>query len=147
MTAHESTFSNISIKESRINGRGCFAARPFLKDECIGEYDGDLLTDKEADRRYEGEEVTYLFSLDNGKIIDGRNGNGLQYANHSCDPNCYVRIKGNRIFYYASRPIAKDEELTIDYHFDDERMHPCACGADTCRGFMNRLRTEKFKKV
>lgn len=139
-TEHRRISSDIYIAPSRISGRGCFAARAFVEDECMGEYDGDLLSDGEADQRYQGEEATYIFSLGNGKTIDGRKGSGLQYANHSCDPNCYAKVKGNRIFYYASRPIAKEEELTLDYHFDNERMFPCICGAANCRGFMNRAK-------
>lgn len=53
--------------------------------------------------------------------------------NHSCDAN--TRFDGLDVI--ASRAIAPDEELTLDYAtFMDEAAEPfaCRCGAATCRG-------------
>jgi hypothetical protein len=60
-------------------------------------------------------------------------------VNHSCDPNCGVRVSPVCGFdFVAMRPIAAGEEITFDYamrnhvieHFPDR----CLCGAENCRG-------------
>ncbi len=60
-------------------------------------------------------------------------------VNHSCDPNCGVRLNAGQAFdYVARRPIAAGHEVTFDYamrnytidHFPDA----CLCGAPACRG-------------
>ncbi|MEO7311843.1 MAG: SET domain-containing protein-lysine N-methyltransferase [Chitinophagaceae bacterium] len=53
--------------------------------------------------------------------------------NHSCNPN--TAYDGLNVV--SLQPIAKDEELTLDYaHFLDSSMEPfkCNCGAANCRG-------------
>ena len=47
--------------------------------------------------------------------------------NHSCQPNCYIDIKGGVIWIRASRTIRKGEELTYDYNTDGEVLIPCRC--------------------
>ena len=135
------------VRVSPIQGRGVFAARKIEEDEKIGEYIGEIITEKEADLRYpfEGEERhhTFLFRLDNGKIIDAEHGgNAMRFINHSCDPNCEAEEEDGRIFIYAARDIRRGEELAYDYNFILEERHtakqkalyPCYCGAKNCRG-------------
>ncbi len=60
-------------------------------------------------------------------------------VNHSCDPNCGVRLNDEQAFdFVARRSIDAGQELTFDYamrnftidHFPDV----CLCGAARCRG-------------
>jgi uncharacterized protein len=60
-------------------------------------------------------------------------------VNHSCEPNCGVRLNDSAAYdYVALRAIAADEELTWDYatrnytisHFPSE----CLCATTGCRG-------------
>lgn len=60
-------------------------------------------------------------------------------VNHSCDPNCGVRLNENNAFDFVARKrLSIGEEITFDYamrnfkieHFPDA----CLCGADNCRG-------------
>lgn len=60
-------------------------------------------------------------------------------VNHSCDPNCGVRLNAGQAFdFVARRSIDAGQELTFDYamrnytidHFPSE----CLCGAARCRG-------------
>lgn len=60
-------------------------------------------------------------------------------VNHSCDPNCGVRLNAGQAFdYVARRPIAAGQELTFDYamrnHTIDHFPQTCLCGAAECRG-------------
>ena len=50
-----------------------------------------------------------------------------------------ARVRRGRIFYYSRRrPIARGEELTLDYKYGaDVEPIPCRCGAAACRGTIN----------
>jgi SET domain-containing protein len=131
----------IIVKESSIEGTGIFAARDIKQGELIGEYTGDIITQDEADKRYEHEEKTYLFDIGDNQCIDAMYvNNPLKYVNHSCDPNCDDRQEGKRIFYYAKRNIVEGEELTVDYQLivdeDEKDAFGCNCKSRDCRGTM-----------
>ena len=84
----------IVVKNSRIHGRGVYAARKLEKGERIIEYRGERITWKECDRRPPSDpddpNHTFFFSLSDGKhVIDANvGGNAARWINHSCDPNC-----------------------------------------------------------
>lgn len=66
------------------------------------------------------------------------------YINHSCDPNCYVKMRSIRVKdVYALRGIRRGEELTTDYtatsvdqftRDNDWWAMDCNCGSENCRG-------------
>ncbi|HEY5195045.1 MAG TPA: SET domain-containing methyltransferase [Solirubrobacteraceae bacterium] len=60
-------------------------------------------------------------------------------VNHSCDPNCGVRLNDGQAFdFVARRPIGSGQELTFDYAMRnftiDHFPAMCLCGAARCRG-------------
>jgi hypothetical protein len=60
-------------------------------------------------------------------------------VNHSCDPNCGVRLNDEQAFdFVARRPIGAGQELTFDYAMRnftiDHFPAICQCGAPGCRG-------------
>ena len=60
-------------------------------------------------------------------------------VNHSCDPNCGVRLNDEQAFDIVARePIGAGQELTFDYavrNFTIDHFPPvCLCGAAMCRG-------------
>lgn len=60
-------------------------------------------------------------------------------VNHSCDPNCGVRLNDRQAFdFVARRPIGSGQELTFDYAMRnftiDHFPSACLCGAKQCRG-------------
>ncbi len=135
------------IRTSRIQGRGAFATRRIRKGERIIEYAGERISNREADKRYDDTRMhrhhTYLFTLTQRTVVDGRvNGNAARFINHSCEPNCEAVIEDGRIWIDALRTIAQGEELTYDYQYErvsgddeaDEKKYPCSCGATRCRG-------------
>lgn len=133
---------------SEVHGRGAFATEWIRDGARLIEYTGERITEDEADARYEDDDEsqpyhTFLFSLDNGEVVDATyGGNVSRWINHSCDPNCEAVIEDDRIFIEAIREIAPGEELFYDYSFVLEERHtpalkarhPCHCGADNCRG-------------
>jgi hypothetical protein len=124
------------VRPSPIHSVGVYTSTPIRKGVRIVEYDGERITNDEADRRYLGAERTYLYGLDDGiTVIDGI---GIAaYLNHSCDPNCEVDEVKGRVWIRSLREIAAGEELVWDYNlYDDEDPAPCHCGSRKCRGTM-----------
>jgi len=123
-------------RSSPIHAVGVFTTRPIRRGTRIVEYEGERITPKEADRRYQGAARTYLYALDDGKtVIDGKGLGSL--LNHSCDPNCEVDEISGRVWLYAMRNIAAGEELVWEYNLHgDEDPAPCHCGSPKCRGTM-----------
>lgn len=124
------------VRSSPIHAVGVFTTRAIRRGTRLVEYEGERITPKEADRRYEGAARTYLYALDDGKtVIDGKGLGSL--LNHSCDPNCEVDEISGRVWLYAMRNIAAGEELVWEYNLHgDEDPAPCHCGSPKCRGTM-----------
>ena len=65
-------------------------------------------------------------------------GSGAEFINHGCEPNLVARFDHRRVFLSSLRPIARGDELLIDFHVrGDIDPIPCRCGAANCRGFLN----------
>jgi uncharacterized protein len=143
----------LTVRRSRIQGRGAFAARKIRAGACIIEYVGKRVSHEEADRDCDDENPaeahhTFLFAVDDEICIDGTHGgNESRFINHSCDPNCEVVIEDGRVFIHALREIAAGEELFYDYWYitdesytmaDLRRIYPCRCNAEKCRGTLAR---------
>jgi SET domain-containing protein len=129
----------LTIKQSPIEGKGCFSERHFVGRCKIAEYAGERITEAEANRRA-GRRRLRICAIDEEWSLDGsRGGNGTHYINHSCEPNAYMKILYGHILFMALRDIEPGEEITIDYestlHSDKKR---CICGAPSCRGTINK---------
>jgi SET domain-containing protein len=136
--------TRLEVRESPIQGRGVFAAQPIAAGTRIIEYTGEVISESEADQRYDDESMarhhTFLMALDDGRCIDAAvGGNDARLINHSCEPNCETVEVDGRVWIEAIRPIAAGEELSYDYKYDrseddDETFYRCRCGAPSCRG-------------
>ena len=137
------------VRNSRIHGRGVFAARRIRKGTRIMEYLGDRISHAAADARYDDHDPndnhTFLFIVDKNTVIDaGVGGNEARFINHSCDGNCESVIQKSRVFVEAVRTIQPGEELGYDYEIGREPDDPpnvdeifaCRCGSPKCRGTM-----------
>ncbi len=137
------------VRNSRIHGRGVFAARRIRKGTRIMEYVGDRISHEAADARYDDHDPndnhTFLFIVDKNTVIDaGVGGNAARYINHSCDGNCESVIQKSRVYIEAVRTIQPGEELGYDYEIGREPDDPpnvdeifaCRCGVQSCRGTM-----------
>ncbi len=144
--------SPITVRRSRVQGKGVFATRDIAKGERIIEYQGALLTHEETDATCDDEAMrrhhTFLFAVDDKYVIDGgRGGNDARFINHSCEPNCESVVQGRRIFIHATRDIEAGEEVLYDYWYitddsytleDLRRIYPCRCRSESCRGTLAR---------
>jgi SET domain-containing protein len=134
----------LTIADSKIHGRGCFATRFFPKGRKIAEYAGERISAREAARRAARRRVHRVCYISERLYLDGaRGGNGTHYINHSCEPNSYFRITRGHLLFLALRDIHPGEEITADYvstyHSDRKR---CTCKAPTCRGTINKVKSD-----
>ena len=151
----------ILVKNSRVHGRGVYAARKLKKGERVVEYRGERISWKEADRRPSSDpddpHHTFFFSLSDAKtVIDAAvGGNIARWINHSCAPNCESdETEDGRVFIEAVRDIRAGEELNYDYGLIlEERLTPtlkkqyeCRCGAKDCRGTMLAPKKRKSRE-
>ncbi len=149
----------IKVRTSGVHGRGAYAIVPIRKGERIIEYTGTHLPWKVAidlpPRDPADPYHTFLFSLDNGNVIDGgQGGNESRYINHSCDPNCETAEEEDRIFVDALRALQPGDELFYDYRIVPaerrtkklEQEFACLCGSAKCRGTMLEPKKKKRRK-
>ena len=150
------------VKKSNVHGSGVFATQPIAKNKRIIEYIGEKVLKSEGDRRSEKRLKRYLKSNKTGSVyvfelnkkfdIDGSPiYNKARYINHSCKPNCEVKIINGHIWIYSIRNIKKNDELSYDYgyEFDSEDYvdHICRCGSKNCIGYIiSTDDRQKFKR-
>lgn len=98
----------VYVGDSGIHGRGLFAGCDIGCDEYIGTFHGPKT-------RKDGVHVLWVYdSHDSDKAIGREGRNMLRYLNHAEPSN--AEFDGFDL--YATRAIAKDEEITIDYGCD-----------------------------
>ncbi|KAK5717102.1 hypothetical protein LTR15_008991 [Elasticomyces elasticus] len=148
----------VEVLKTDRRGFGVRSCRTWGPGEIIMEYTGEIVSEGECQRRmhedYKDKQCYYLMELERGLIIDGTKGSMARFINHSCEPNCEVRmVKVNgtpRMGVFAGeRGVATGQELTYDYNFDNfgEKLQNCYCGAASCRGTLSkRLNKDEQKK-
>jgi len=156
-------FPKLEVYNCGARGFGLRTPIAIKKDQFLGEYRGEVIDLVEASRRtrenYVKDGNYYLLDYDAqaGEVLDaGMKGSIIRFANHSCQPNCYVMkwtICGTdeqltaefQIGMYALRDIEAGEELTYDYGWSEFRSKvsaevttpiKCLCGAPKCTGIL-----------
>lgn len=124
-------------KKSRIQGTGLYTDSAIRARKKIGEYTGERISIREANKRAKGKRIT-IVELSDKEAIDGSvNGGLFQFINHSCEPNVFTRIAYGRAEFYTIRRVKAGEELTCDYgDSQHEGRLPCRCGSSQCRKFI-----------
>ncbi|KAF2724661.1 SET domain-containing protein, partial [Polychaeton citri CBS 116435] len=139
----------VEVVKTNNRGFGVKACRSFLPGQIVMEYTGEIITEEECQRRmhevYKDKSNFYLMEMERGTHIDGTKGSMARFINHSCAPNCIVRlVKVNGVprmgVFAGEGGIMTGEELTYDYNFDNfgDNMQQCFCGAQTCRGHLGK---------
>jgi uncharacterized protein len=124
---------NVLVKESKIQGKGVFAAKSYHKGEEILEIDDSHIVEDEA--TLTEEDWKYNADFFDGKIVIMQEPE--RCINHSCDPNSYVKTINSIRKLFAIKDIAEGEEITYDctINGDNEGTFPCNCGTKHCRKF------------
>ena len=116
------------LRRTEARGDGVFATRPFRRGETvmIGEIARQLDVNDAHASQVGPSEYVLLAGLG-------------PKANHSCDPNCGVRLNASGAYdLVARRDIVTGEEVNFDYamrnYSIDHFPARCRCGAANCRG-------------
>src|SRR5262245_42063857 len=122
-------YPKLFVSRSGIHGLGLFAGENIEWGQRLIEYQGQLISKKEAARRrrfYDSIGFTCLMEFGDGKAIDGLfGGNESRFINHSSKPNVgALREEESKIVFYSLDDIARGEELTFDYGFDPKHDSP-----------------------
>ncbi len=137
---------HIRVNESRIEGAGVVASKNLKKGESVCIMRGEKIDTKELKRRYASgkEKICNTLQIGDKKYIDLAA--PYVFINHSCDPNCGVRKKGE---LFALKDIKKDQEITYDYSTSEwtyekfgkyrEWAMECNCGSKKCRGTVGQF--------
>jgi len=121
--------NDVTVKKSKIGGKGVFASRNFKKGEIVLEWGPKILKKSEV-KKISDEKRHYLYQ------DDGKDYFLMQpperYVNHSCNANTEVKNKCD----VAIRDIKRGEEITSDYGNGggSSVSFICKCGSKNCRG-------------
>lgn len=151
---HKSPTSLLSKRGLRIGrtrvGKGLFATKRIVDGSCIGEIQGQIITDNDYVSRY-------AFDLNNGQQLEPDA--PFRFVNHSCEPNCAFECFAfpvaaqksalvataneacpatthRKLLLFAICDIDIGQELTIDYNWPAIFAIPCGCRAVGCRGWI-----------
>jgi SET domain-containing protein len=127
--------ASVEVRRSPVNGKGLFAVARLPARRKIGELSGTLVRLPGAWATVAAAKKIYLVQVGPRSALECSNGNEFKYLNHSCAPNCYLRVYRRRVEVYTLRGIPPGTELTVDYGQTPHRGGMrCRCGAASCRG-------------
>ena len=93
------------VRTSKIQGRGLFAVTNLPGRRKLGEISGQLVKLPLARKAIETAPQIYFIELSSRWALECSEGNQFKHLNHSCVPNCYLRVFEKRVEVYTLRRI------------------------------------------
>lgn len=130
----------VEVRQSAVQGKGLFAREPISPGEQLSRRGDDryaVMSDAEFQDYIKTVDSWDAVALGHGLhrvSLAARGDEVTNYGNHSCSPNAEETAVG----LVATRDIARDEEITVDYALLSiaSWSMTCNCGADNCRGII-----------
>jgi|ERR1700722_2929173 len=127
---------NFTVKESPGKGRGLFSSKEFHANEILIKFQGTKLL-KQDIPDFAGPIAACLLQIESDLYLDLQ-GEPSYFINHSCNPNCYIKVSTGHVFLISYIPIRIGDELTFDYSTTSSESHdtwsmPCKCSIFGCR--------------
>ena len=132
----------LEVKDCK-TGKGVFATIQIPANVAIMEMAGPVLLDREFPANAD---VDNYLQIGPNTFL-GLSGGIDDYLNHSCDPNCYLNVVGNRAILHSLYVIPAGGQLTIDYAttstdtLETWKMD-CKCGSFKCRKVISGIDTK-----
>jgi len=133
---HES--KDLSVRASKIHGRGVFAEKAFPPGGLVLEIDdSDPVLDRSQLTPEQAISIDVFVAADGTEKVTWMQ-SPERFINHSCEPNTYVRtdMRTGVRQVWALRSIQEGDEITWDYALNiwEEwiRPAPCHCGSENC---------------
>ncbi|GJZ89146.1 post-SET domain-containing protein, partial [Tanacetum coccineum] len=131
-------WKHLVVYKSGIHALGLYTSVFISQNVMVVEYVGEIVGQRVADRReteYQSgkqlqyKNACYFFKIDKEHIIDAtRKGGIARFVNHSCQvilPDYRVSdFVKTQVVFFALRDIYPGEEITYDYHFNNEDEVP-----------------------
>ena len=119
--------TGVEVRETAGRGEGVFATRSCLAGELVMAG----VIEAELDRN-----DAHASQVGERRFV--RHGGLAPKVNHSCDPNCGIRLNASGAHDLISRfPIVAGQEITFDYAMRNYTIEHfparCQCGASLCR--------------
>ena len=119
------------VSDSGIHGAGLFTSVKISAGQNIMVIKGESISGDECERREEFGNVYIFWNGDN--YIDTSMTDKIRYINLNCRYNCDIIDRDEEsLLLIAARDIDPDEELTIDYGYE-EIYEVCQC--EICSGY------------
>lgn len=128
----------VTVRRSRIDGFGVFAAEAVPAGAQIGALTGEAISVAEARRRAQGRQRIMLVELSSSRAVDAtRSSDPMRFTNHSCRPNARIAVEDGAIEFFALQEIAVGEEITVAYGATHhEGRLACRCSQPGCLGWL-----------
>lgn len=124
-------FTKLELRPAAF-GQGVFSLEPIAPGTEVLRFGGELFS-----RLQDLDDLHHFIQLGPSLFL-GPSGELDDYVNHSCLPNCGLRLRGVELTLVAIEPIEAGQELTFDYATclgsEDPSVMECGCGAPGCRG-------------
>ena len=143
---NKNMFKNTKIVECDERGKGLVILENCYAGDFVIEYFGKTVPPKEL--KQTGGKGHYYLRLGPNNIINGDiKKNDAKYINHSCDPNCELKLvvdlnENKRACIIALKRIRINTDITIDYQWEckvGEQTTPCLCGTIHTQHTIERL--------